>query len=220
LIEGPEKAGEMTQKEAACIAEILGYKALRQQYNVVFDGSLRDTRWYAMFFQQIRNAFPGIRIMILHIVSEQDQVLQCARRRAEDTGRIVPKEKILESLSAVPRSVQTLSPLADFVCRIRNVLGQDPFIERETGVPYPPETIEISWSFFKLLWKDIDTDGDGELSKTEIDAAIAQGILTEAVVRTLDTDGDGMISRNELLEARIQAAQSKRLGVRPLWEET
>jgi len=219
LAEGPERAGEMTQKEAACIAEILGYKALRQRYNVVFDGSLRDTRWYAMFFQQIRQAFPGIRIMILHIFAERDQVLQCARSRAEETGRVVPEEMILESWAAVPASVQSLSRLADFVCRVRNVLGQDPVIEREVGAPYPPESIEISWNLLKSLWQDIDADGDGELSKTELDAAISQGILTEAVVRSLDTNGDGVISRKELKEGRERAAYSTRLGVRPLWEE-
>merc|ERR1712176_1388454 len=95
LAHGPEIAGEMTQKEAGCIAEILGYRALCERYNVIVDGSLRDHEWYTKYFQGIREQFPGIRIMILHVVAEEEQVLRLAARRARETGRIVPKETLL-----------------------------------------------------------------------------------------------------------------------------
>lgn len=219
LAQGAARAGELTQKEAGCMAEILGYKALRNRWNVVFDGSLRDAKWYTTYFQQIREQFPGIRIMILHVVAEKEQVLNWAERRAQKTGRVVPREVLLETIKAVPESVRALAPFADFVCRIRNTIGSEPCLEREIGAPYPAESISVSWDLIGLLWRDIDTNGHGELEKEEVDAAIAQGILTEAVVQSIDTNGDGAISKEELRLAEVQAAHCRRMGMRPLWEE-
>eukprot|EP00928_Gymnodinium_smaydae_P070710 TRINITY_DN54492_c0_g1_i1.p1 TRINITY_DN54492_c0_g1~~TRINITY_DN54492_c0_g1_i1.p1 ORF type:complete len:441 (-),score=43.23 TRINITY_DN54492_c0_g1_i1:232-1554(-) len=219
LAQGAQRAGELTQKEAGCIAEILGYKALQQRLNVVFDGSLRNAEWYTKYFQLIRDQFPGIRIMILHIVAEEEQVLKLAERRARSTGRRVPREVLLKTLEIVPRSVRALAPYADFVCRIRNTIGSAPRVEREVGAPYPSESVDVSWDLIGRLWRDIDAHGDGELSKAEVDAAIAQGLLTEAVVRSLDTNGDGAISKEEFRSATVRAAHCQRQGTRPLWED-
>lgn len=42
----PEKAGELTRKEAGMMAEILTIFALEQGMNVLVDGSLKDAQWY------------------------------------------------------------------------------------------------------------------------------------------------------------------------------
>merc|ERR1719443_1539836 len=88
----PLTAAQKTQKEAGHIAEILGYKALRERWNVIFDGSLRDVSWYKVYFQQLRHSFPGIRLMILHVQAEKESVLKRAEERGRKSGRMVPRE--------------------------------------------------------------------------------------------------------------------------------
>lgn len=46
-------------------------------------------------------------------------VLDRARRRAEETGRVVPEAEIKDSLHRVPRTVAILMPKADFVAHIK-----------------------------------------------------------------------------------------------------
>lgn len=205
-----ELAGNMTQKEAGMIAEILGYRALRDRHNVIFDGSLRDAGWYSKYFHQLRVNFPGIRIMILHIVADKDEVLRRAEERGKKTGRVVPPEVLLGSMEAVPRSVGILSQLTDFTCRVRNS-GPEPRLEREPGAPYPSKSVPLSWELIKSLWQPLDLDGDGEMSKEEVDRAIALGILTHEVVATIDKDGSGSISKAEVLQAQEAAKKATSL---------
>merc|ERR1719183_1864669 len=87
----PQTAAIKTQKEAGHIAEILGYKALQNRWNVIFDGSLRDVEWYKVYFQKLRDTFPGIRLMILHIQAEREEVIRRAEARGKETGRMVPR---------------------------------------------------------------------------------------------------------------------------------
>jgi len=198
----PEKAGDMTQKEAGCVAEILGYRALRDRFNVIFDGSLRDTKWYKSYFQRLRDNFPGIRIMILHVVAEKEEVLAHAHARALETGRAVPVELIENSMKQVPESVKVLSSYCDFVCRVMNRKGRQPEVMREEGSTIPPANIDISWDLIRTLWTDLDLDGDGILSAEEINHGISHGRLTQRVIKTLDANFDGAISESEVLAAR------------------
>lgn len=46
-------------------------------------------------------------------------MLERARRRAEETGRVVPEAEIKDSLYRVPRTVAILMPKADFVAHIK-----------------------------------------------------------------------------------------------------
>lgn len=61
---------------------------------------------------------PAYRIAIIYVHAREEQVLERARRRAEDTGRHVPVEEIKDSLYRVPRTVARLMPKADFVAHI------------------------------------------------------------------------------------------------------
>lgn len=194
----PLTAAVKTQKEAGHIAEILGYKALRERWNVIFDGSLRDVEWYKVYFQKLRQTFPGIRVMILHIQAEREAVLRRAEERGRLTGRMVPRALLESSMEAVPKSVDALSPFVDVAIRVLNLSNQEPQLQREPAAVNPPLGIPITCEYIKRLWMPIDTDGDGQLSKSEVVAAVAQGILTMAVLDTVDVDGDGAISKEEL----------------------
>ena len=50
-------------------------------------------------------------------------MLERARVRGEETGRIVPEEDIRDSLYRVPRTVTSLLPKADFVAHIEVLIG-------------------------------------------------------------------------------------------------
>jgi len=136
--------------------------------------------------------------MILHIVAEREEVLRRAEARGRETGRMVPRELLESSMDAVPKSVEILAPHVDVACRVLNLSGQDPVLEREPAALNPPLGISVSFHYLAELWKPIDTDGDGQLSKTEVLAAIGQGKLTETVLETVDIDGDGTITKEEL----------------------
>lgn len=202
----PLTAALKTQKEAGHIAEILGYKALKERWNVIFDGSLRDVEWYKVYFQKLRHAFPGIRLMILHIQAEREAVLRRAAERGRKTGRMVPRQLLESSMDAVPKSVEILSPYVDVAIRVINAENQEPRLQCEPAAINPPFGIPITCKYIAKLWMTIDTDGDGQLSKSEVVAAVTQGILTEAVLDTVDVDGDGAISKEELKLA-IQKCQ-------------
>mmetsp|Transcript_76571 Transcript_76571/g.212691 ORF Transcript_76571/g.212691 Transcript_76571/m.212691 type:complete len:348 (-) Transcript_76571:112-1155(-) len=204
----PETAGLMTQKEAGCIAELIGYKALGDRRNVVFDGSLQNASWYLDYFKNLRSQFPGVRIMIVHIVAEKDEVIKRAEERGKATGRVVPIEKLLASMEATPRSVKTLAPYADFVCRVVNERGKDPAVTREPGAPKPPESIPLTWDLMRRMWTPLDTDGDGCLSREEVETAVALGIVTREVVATIDTNGDGAITKDEIRRAEEKARKA------------
>eukprot|EP00931_Biecheleriopsis_adriatica_P035172 TRINITY_DN20253_c0_g1_i1.p1 TRINITY_DN20253_c0_g1~~TRINITY_DN20253_c0_g1_i1.p1 ORF type:complete len:430 (+),score=83.35 TRINITY_DN20253_c0_g1_i1:51-1340(+) len=197
----PLEAAKKTQKEAGHISEILGYKSLRERWNVIFDGSLRDVKWYRMYFEQLRRCFPGIRLMILHIQAEKDEVLRRAEERGKKTGRMVPQEVLLQSMETVPKSVAALAPHVDVAVRVLNLADKDPQLLREPTSNSPPENVPITLEYLKKLFEPIDTDGDGELSAEEVKEAIANGFLSEDVVASVDKDRDGAISKCELKEA-------------------
>lgn len=202
-----ESAGDKTQKEAGCIAEILGYLALRNRKHVIFDGSLRDYAWYKGYFRKLREHFPGIRIMIIHIEADRDEVLRRAEERGKRTGRMVPKETLLQSMEAVPKSVRKLAEHADFVCKVRNTSDKEPQLLREEGAPHPPASVTLTWDIMKTLWKAIDLDGDGELTSQEVSIGIANGSLTQVAIDSLDKNKDGHISKEEM-RAALSAARS------------
>jgi len=203
----PETAGDKTQKEAGCIAEILGYRALRDRFNVIFDGSLRDTAWYTSYFQRLRENFPGIRIMILHVVAEKEEVLAHAHDRALQTGRAVPVELIERSMRQVPESVMVLSSCCDFVCRVMNRKGREPEVMREEGATIPPANIDVSWDLVRTLWTEIDLNGDGVLDSEEVPSLfypeVHDGVLSIVVAETMrikDVNGDGKLTQKEFWE--------------------
>jgi len=210
----PLKAAVLTQKEAGHIAEILGFSALKQRRNIIFDGSLRDVEWYKVYFQKLRHSFPGIRLMILHIEAEREAVLKRAEERGQQTGRMVPKELLESSMKAVPMSVKILAPYVDVAIKVMNWDGKEPEFLHEPTALNPPATFPITCDYISQLWKSVDVDGDGELSKEEVSAAVAQGTISKEVLNTVDTNHDGAISKEEIRAASAAAEKSGTLHLK------
>lgn len=80
----PELAGELTNKEAGFIAEILTLAGLQRGKNVMVDGSLRHADWYRTFFERLRKEFQDIRLAIIHVVAPREAIF---RRAAVSTDR-------------------------------------------------------------------------------------------------------------------------------------
>jgi len=120
LARDPLAAGQHTRKESGYLVEIAQEAAMRAQKHVWVDGSLRDSEWYQQEFARIAREHPEYRIAILHVVASRDVVMQRVLDRAAATGRHVPVREIDDSLARVPRSVDHLRPLADFLAVVDN----------------------------------------------------------------------------------------------------
>jgi len=154
----PERAVRLMQRETGMLSEVLVLEALKRDYNVVIDGTLRDYKWYMKQFEQLRAHHPNYRIGILHIRASLGAIKQRVKSRARKTGRVVPEAEIEASFRQVPESVGVLAPLADFFAQICNEDGRDPVL-------IEPAT----WHQFHDTWKDIecDLDGDGDCRARE-----------------------------------------------------
>merc|ERR1711963_709273 len=114
---------------------------------------------------------------------------------------MVPREILESSMEAVPKSVDALAPFVDVACRVLNSSKGEPELMREPASVAPPPSVKITLEYMSRLFEPIDTDGDGELSKEEVQDAIAHGYLTAEVVETVDENHDGSISKAELANA-------------------
>ena len=77
--EAPMRAGEMTNKEAGYIVEILTQASMQAGLNVLVDGSLRDWRWYERYFAQLKRDYASVKISILHVDAPRDSIIERAR---------------------------------------------------------------------------------------------------------------------------------------------
>jgi len=68
----------------------------------------------------IRSVRPEYKIAIFHIMTPWDLVCRRAASRADSTGRVVPEADLRDSFEKVPKSVEKLAPLVDFVAYICN----------------------------------------------------------------------------------------------------
>eukprot|EP00581_Thalassiosira_minuscula_P006305 CAMPEP_0183746956 /NCGR_PEP_ID=MMETSP0737-20130205/67020_1 /TAXON_ID=385413 /ORGANISM="Thalassiosira miniscula, Strain CCMP1093" /LENGTH=406 /DNA_ID=CAMNT_0025982663 /DNA_START=266 /DNA_END=1486 /DNA_ORIENTATION=- len=139
----PQRAGELTHREAGYLTEIVTEAAMQRGHNVLVDGSLKDSDWYSEYFKSLRKKYKGIRIAILHITAPRAAVLERAKNRAKDTGRVVPIETLELSLKQVPISVRKLAPQADFFCELDN---------SPTSKEVMLQTEGITWDSFLSNW--------------------------------------------------------------------
>ncbi|KAL7540761.1 hypothetical protein ACHAWF_006777 [Thalassiosira exigua] len=143
--QSPQRAGELTHREAGYVTEIVAAAALERGYNVLVDGSLKDHEWYAEYFASLREKYPRLKIAILHVTAPREAVFARAKNRAKDTGRVVPVEVLEESFRQVPISVKKLSPLADFFCALDNPPGTE-------EVVLASEDESMDWDAFRDNW--------------------------------------------------------------------
>mmetsp|Transcript_103828 Transcript_103828/g.289249 ORF Transcript_103828/g.289249 Transcript_103828/m.289249 type:complete len:151 (-) Transcript_103828:753-1205(-) len=115
----------MTRKEAGMMAEILSEASLERGQNVLKDGSLRDADWYKNYFTELREAYPGIRLGIIHVTAPMDVILERVQERAKQTGRIVPRDVLEKAAEQVPKSVRILQKHVDLFLQIDNSCNND-----------------------------------------------------------------------------------------------
>ena len=165
----PEKAGELTHKEAGYVTEIVTAAALQRGHNVLVDGSLRDADWYLGYFERLRRKYTNLKIAILHVTAPREAVFErarvcdyclsfsfillklcsslclslCLKNRAKVTGRVVPRETLEQSILQVPVSIKKLAPLADFFCELDNAPGSGEITIKTEGV---------TWDSFRDVW--------------------------------------------------------------------
>lgn len=130
--ENPATAGYLTQKEAGYIAEVLTADALAKGKNVLVDGSLRDADWYKEYFLSLQSKYPKLRLAIIHVTASESTVFERVAKRSKETGRIVPRELLEETMRQIPISLRTLAPYVDLMATFSN--------DNDTEVP------ELLWS--------------------------------------------------------------------------
>jgi len=120
-----DSAGTMCHMESSFMVEVAQAAAMEKRQNIWVDGSLRDAAFYEQVFRRIRQTHPHYRISIFYISASEHAIRQRIKVRAEQTGRDVPEHLIVASLQAMDKSLNTLTPLCDFVARINNE-GHEP----------------------------------------------------------------------------------------------
>lgn len=123
----PASAGQMTQKEVGYVAEILSMEALNEGKNVLVDGTLRNAAWYSEYMKTLHEQFPNLKFAIIHVTAAEETVLQRAAKRAERTGRLVPKDVIMETMEQIPNSLCVLAPHVHFMATFDNE-GEEPVL--------------------------------------------------------------------------------------------
>jgi len=139
---------ELTRKEAGYIVELTVRAALQAGRNVVWDTSLLNAEWFVEFTAQVKKEYPLLNVGILHVTASRQVILErvvvrilvvqfaafsllsaefltlfllnVPQKQAQRTGRTVPEETIDCALNILPRSLELVSPLADYYCTILN----------------------------------------------------------------------------------------------------
>ncbi|KAL3776817.1 hypothetical protein ACHAWO_002983 [Cyclotella atomus] len=137
------QAGERTHKEAGYVTEITTRIALDKGYNVLVDGSLRDWKWYADYFDQLKKTYKKLRIAILYVSAPREVIFERAKKRAIATGRVVPEQTLDAAMKQVPISVNKLAPLVDYFCEIDNSKDSGELTLKTPGVTW--ESFQTNW---------------------------------------------------------------------------
>eukprot|EP00928_Gymnodinium_smaydae_P033305 TRINITY_DN23893_c0_g2_i1.p1 TRINITY_DN23893_c0_g2~~TRINITY_DN23893_c0_g2_i1.p1 ORF type:complete len:321 (+),score=37.91 TRINITY_DN23893_c0_g2_i1:32-964(+) len=146
-----QHAIDMTHKEAGCIAELAAFEAISHRRNVVFDGTLHDILFWKKLFLRLQDDF-GARIMIMHVVADESEVLSRAACKAKLTNLTMQATLLQTQIQASRQSVAVLAPFADFVVRVENHSGQSPKVLREPTAPKPSAAFDLTWEAISGLW--------------------------------------------------------------------
>jgi len=137
-----QMASDKTRKEANCLAELLACRALQERRNVVIHASSwRSVSWPAVYFQRLRNKFPGIRVMVLHATQAQQD--------APDEAAGIEAPGNSHTAWANLENIRTLAAHSDFVCRVTCRSGLPIQLGPEPNTSTPPE--EVTWELFRKL---------------------------------------------------------------------
>lgn len=141
-------AATLLHRESTYVSEVIERESLRRQKNLLVDGTLRDTEWYRRHFARIRADFSHYRIVLLSIRAPPEVVYARAAKRAQVTGRVVPKAVLDDAIDKAPKSFEQLAPLADYSAVIDNSAESSPRF-------LPP----VTWEEFKRrFWDEVAND--------------------------------------------------------------
>lgn len=144
----PTTAGSFTHLESSLLVEIAQEAALQRNMNIWVDGSLSNDEWTLFQLNRIRRIFPQYHIAVVHVSASERTVMQRCERRAKSTGRVVPADKIGQSLHASRRTIDRLSPpLVDVVVQIRNEASSPELVSINT-MPVESDAWGVLRNFF------------------------------------------------------------------------
>jgi hypothetical protein len=123
----PDRAGELTRKEAGMMSELLTNYALDSGLNCLVDGSLKDADWYEKYFNKLRKIYPTLRIGIIHVTAPTEAIFERVKQRGKSTGRVVPLDTLKRSIEEVPKAVTQLRRSVDFFVEIHNPPDESSF---------------------------------------------------------------------------------------------
>ena len=118
--DNPQTAGTKTQKESGFIKEIILSEALKQNKNLIVDGTLISLVRHKDLFESIRKDHPQYTIEIIWVVASMEQIQKRIQKRGEETGRFVPIKHVEHAYREVPKTVKALTPLVSKVITIDN----------------------------------------------------------------------------------------------------
>lgn len=113
-------AGNNTNREAGYIQEIIFEQALREGWNIIVDSSLKDVKWNQELFEAIKQKYPHYYIEIYSIQTDLEKIYERVKKRELETGRVVPKCVIEESIPLTSHSIEVLKDIADLTLYLDN----------------------------------------------------------------------------------------------------
>lgn len=116
----PKTAGTKLHKESGFIQEIILSEALKQNKNIIVDGSLTSLIRHKMLFESIQRDYPQYTIEIIYVIADLEKIQARIQRRGDATGRFVPMEKVEQAFHQIPKTVEALAPLVSKVLIIDN----------------------------------------------------------------------------------------------------
>ena len=107
--------------EACMISEIITRYGLKKSYNLIVDGSLRDTKWHQEFFLFIKKQYPHYNLWIIYIKTNNfDLIKERVEKRGKQTGRTIDLQILKETFETIPNSVAYLKSFVDCYLEFEN----------------------------------------------------------------------------------------------------
>ena len=110
LRSNPMTAGSLTHSESATMVEIAQEASLRMGASLWVDGSLSNTEWTLAHMDRIRRDHPEYQIGVFHVTAQEQTIMERCAKRATTTGRVVPPEKIRQSIRGSAETISRLHP--------------------------------------------------------------------------------------------------------------
>lgn len=120
IAKDPVNAGSLLHMESTYISLLLQYVCFDAGYQMIVDGSMRETAWFISYIKWINVNYTQYIIGIIQVKADLDIVLQRCHKRGKSTGRIISPDLIKNIHSTIQSSFDTLKFKVDFYMVIDN----------------------------------------------------------------------------------------------------